>query len=293
MERYKKTKRASILGILGNIILAIIKGIIGFMTGSQAMISDFFNSATDIFNSALTFVGNTIASKPSDEDHNLGHGKAEYIYSLIISIVLILTSLVLLKDSIETIINGKTYNYSFWLIVVCIITIIVKFCLFIYTNFLSKKYHNLLLKANSMDHRNDIFLTLLTLLSVILTSLNVKYIDGIVGAIIAGWIFYTALKLFKESYDVLMDKAISKEVKEEVLSIIKNHPEVKKINHFNSTPVGYKYQINFTIFVDGDLSTFESHDIADTLEKEITKQIDEVYLTIIHVNPIKITKLDK
>ena len=293
MERYKKTKRASILGILGNIILAVIKGIIGFMTGSQAMISDFFNSATDIFNSALTFVGNLIASKPGDEDHNLGHGKAEYIYSLIISNVLILTSLILLKDSIETIITGKTYNYSFWLIVVCVITIIVKLCLFLYTNILSKKYNNLLLKANSMDHRNDIFLTSLTLLSIILTSLKVKYIDGIVGAIIAGWIFYTALKLFKESYDVLMDKAISNEVKEEVLKIINKYPEIKKTNHFNSTPVGYKYQINFTIFVDGDLSTFESHNIADSLEKEITKQIDEVYLTIIHVNPIKITKSNK
>ena len=293
MERYKKTKIASILGILGNILLAVIKGIIGFMTGSQAMISDFFNSATDIFNSALTFVGNMIASKPSDEDHNLGHGKAEYIYSLIISIVLILTSLILLKDSIETIINGRIYKYSFWLIVVCVVTIIVKLSLFIYTNFLSKKYHNLLLKANSMDHRNDVFLTSLTLLSVILTSLNIKYIDGIVGAIIAGWIFYTALKLFKESYDVLMDKAISKEVKEEVLNIIKNYPEIKKVNHFNSTPVGYKYQINFTIFVDGNLSTFESHNIADNLEKEITKQIDEVYLTIVHVNPMKITKSNK
>ena len=63
--------------------------------------------------------------------------------------------------------------------------------------------------------------------------------------------------------------------------------KVKKINHFNSTPIGYLYQISFTIFVDGNLTTFESHEIADNLEKEITKEIDEIFLTVIHVNPIK------
>ena len=87
-----------------------------------------------------------------------------------------------------------------------------------------------------------------------------------------------------------MDKCISNDVKNEVLKIIKAHPEVMKINHFNSTPVGYKYQISFTIFVDGNLSTFESHKIADDLEKEIGKKIDEIYLTVIHVNPIDLNK---
>ena len=83
-----------------------------------------------------------------------------------------------------------------------------------------------------------------------------------------------------------MDKAISEEDKQKVLDIIKMHPEVKKIQHFNSTPVGYKYQISFTIYVDGNLSTFESHEIANKLEKEIDNKIEEIYLTIIHVNPI-------
>ena len=72
--------------------------------------------------------------------------------------------------------------------------------------------------------------------------------------------------------------------------IIKTHEEIEKVIHFNSTPVGYKYQISFTICVDGNLSTFESHKIADKLEKEIAKKLDEIYLTIIHVNPIMIEK---
>ena len=89
MNRFKSVKIASLLGIVGNIFLLIIKAIIGFTTNSQAMIADAFNSAGDIFSSFMTFIGNYVASKPSDNDHNLGHGKAEYIYSMLISIVTI------------------------------------------------------------------------------------------------------------------------------------------------------------------------------------------------------------
>ena len=90
MGRYKSVNTASILGILGNLFLLVIKGMIGFITNSRAMIADAFNSAGDIFSSVITFIGNKIASKPSDEDHNLGHGKAEYIYSMLMSIYLFL-----------------------------------------------------------------------------------------------------------------------------------------------------------------------------------------------------------
>jgi cation diffusion facilitator family transporter len=137
-----------------------------------------------------------------------------------------------------------------------------------------------------MDHRNDCLLTSLTLISCILSKCNVPYVDGIIGIAISLWILHTAVDIFFESYDVLMDKAISETDKKKVLAIIDKYPEIKKIQHFNSTPVGYKYQISFTIFVDGKLSTHESHEIADKLEDEIIHNIDEVYLCVIHVNPL-------
>ena len=74
--KHNKIKKASIYGIIGNIFLLLIKGTIGFITGSRAMIADAFNSAGDIFSSLMTYIGNKIASIPRDEDHNLGHGKA-------------------------------------------------------------------------------------------------------------------------------------------------------------------------------------------------------------------------
>lgn len=292
MKKHDDIKKASILGIIGNLFLLIIKAIIGFISGSQAMIADAGNSGADIFSSLMTFIGNKIASKPRDEDHNLGHGKAEYIYSMLISIAMITFAIILLKDSSLAIANKKEYNSSIWLIIVCIITIITKLSLYLYTSKLSKKYNNLLIKANSKDHLNDCFITTMNLISSILAMYNIYLFDGIVGVVISSWMLSVSIKIFIESYNVLMDKSMSKIEKSKVLDIVKSHPEIKKVNHFNSTPVGYKYQISLTIFVDGNLSTFESHKIANDLEKEIIKEIDEVYLAVIHVNPMEI-KEDK
>ena len=286
MDRYKSTKKASILGIIGNVFLLIIKGIIGFMTNSQAMIADSVNSAGDIFSSCMTFIGNKIASKPSDESHNLGHGKAEYIFSLLISLSMIFVAIKLLIDSVQSLKNPEGYTFSCFLIVVCIVTIATKLGLYIYTHSLSKKHNNLLIEANANDHRNDCVVTTFNLIAALLRLKHILWFDGVVGIGISLWICYTGIKIFIESYNVLMDKSINKEDKDKVLAIIDRHPEIKKIQHFNSTPVGYKYQISFTIYVDGNLTTYQSHEIANNLEKEIDREIDEIYLTVIHVNPI-------
>ena len=286
MDRFKSTKIASMLGIIGNLFLLIIKGIVASLSGSQAMVADAFNSAGDIFSSLMTYVGNRISCKKADDDHNLGHGKAEYIYSMLISISMLLMATFVLKDSIKSLFYGSKYTFSIWLIVVCIVTIIVKFSLFLYTNTLYKKHNNLLILANSKDHLNDTIITSLNLISCILSSYNIFFLDGIVGSIISIWIMYTAIKLFIESYNVLMDKSISIETKNKVLDIIKEEKQVKKVIHFNSTPVGYKYQISFTIYVDGNMSTFDSHEIANNLEEKIVDKVEEIYLVVIHVNPM-------
>ena len=285
-DRYSSTKTASILGIVGNIFLLIIKAIIGILTNSQAMIADSVISAGDIFSSTMTYIGNKIASRPSDHSHNLGHGKAEYIFSMLISISMILIGIQLFSSSFNSLLIKENYKFSWLLVVVCAVTIVIKLALYLNTHSISKKHNNLLIEANAKDHRNDCFVTLFTLIAALLSFYNILWFDGVVGMGIAVWICITGIKIFLKSYDVLMDRAINEDDKQKVLDIINNYPEIKKIQHFNSTPVGYKYQISFTIYVDGNLSTFESHDIANRLEKEIAEKIEEIYLTVIHVNPI-------
>ena len=288
MDRFKAANRASILGMIGNIFLFLIKVIVGFISNSQAMIADAFNSASDILSSFMTYIGNRVASKDADEDHNLGHGKAEYIYSMLISIVMFILGSKILIDSILSIINPDKFHFSIWLVIVCIVTIVIKLSLYLYTRNIGKKYNNLLVEANSKDHRNDVVITSCNLVAAICSLYGLTYVDGIVGLGISLWIVYTAIKIYKDSYDVLMDKTISSETKDKVLAIIEEPDEVLKIQHFNATPVGYRYMVNFSIFVDGNLSTFESHAIADHLEEEIDEKVPEIYLTVIHVNPMEV-----
>ena len=283
-ERFKSTKRAGILGVFGNIFLLIIKGTIGFICNSQAMIADAANSAGDIFASLMTFIGNKIASEPQDESHNFGHGKAEYIFSLFISISMMIVSIKLLFDSFMSLIHKSIFEFSWFLVLVCVITIIVKLFLFLYTNSLAKKYNNILLEANKKDHKNDCIVTTFTLISVLLSLVNIYWFDGVVGIGISVWIFYTGVKIFIERYNILMDISIDAETKDMILDLIKCYDQVKNISNFSSSPVGYQYFISFTIYVDGNMTTFESHKLADDIEKQISK-LDKVYRTVVHVEP--------
>ena len=190
---FKINKRVGTFGIIGNIFLLSIKAIIGFASKSQAMIADSVNSAGDIFASLMTFIGNKIASAPKDEDHNFGHGKAEYLFSLFIAISMILVSVKMIVDAIMSIFNGSEIIFSWWLVVVCIITIIVKLILFTYTRLMYKKYNNLLIEASMKDHRNDCIITTFTLISTILSLKGISWFDSIVGIGISAWICKTGI----------------------------------------------------------------------------------------------------
>ena len=284
--RYKTTGRAGIIGIIGNIFLMIIKLLTGFTFKSQAMIADAMNSAGDIFSSVMTTIGNKISSVPKDEDHNLGHGKAEYIFSLLISIAMILVAGKLIIDDITKLITNQNDIVFSWLLIgTSALTIIVKFFMFLYTYIQSKKFKNILLEANMKDHRNDCIVALCILISTIASKFGLSALDSVLGIAISIWIGVTGIKIFIESYNILMDKSIDEETKNKILEIVASYPEIKKYNHFNSSPVGVKYMISISIYVDGTINTFESHEIADRLEKEIAS-LDNIELAIIHVNPI-------
>lgn len=247
-KKFVMTKKAGIYGILGNIFLLITKAIVGFVSHSQAMIADSFNSAGDIFASLMTFIGNKIASVPNDEDHNLGHGKAEYIFSMFISISMILIASKLLYDSVMTLIFGSELQFSWFLVFVCIATIFIKLCLFLYTKKAYSKHPNILLQANMKDHKNDCIVTICTLVSILLTLVNIYWLDGIVGVGISIWICYTGITIFIESYNVLMDISVDDKTKDLILDIAHSYKEIKSVEEVISTPVGDKYLVFLTIF---------------------------------------------
>ena len=285
-ERFKITKKVGIFGIIGNIFLLTIKAIVGFASKSQSMIADCVNSAGDIFASLMTFIGNKIASAPGDEDHNFGHGKAEYIFSLFIAISMILVSIKMIIDAIMTLVQGNELIFSWWLIIVCIVTIITKLSLFIYTRIMYKKYNNILLEASMEDHRNDCIITTFTLISILLSLKGINWFDSIVGIGISAWICKTGIEIFMESYNILMDVSVDENTKDIILDLVHGYKEVKTINEISSTPVGYQYIIFLTIAVDGTMTTFDSHTLADNLERNIS-ELENVYKAIVHVEPFE------
>ncbi len=286
MGRYEETQKVGVFGILGNLFLLIIKAMVGFISHSQSMIADTFNSASDIFASLMTTIGNKIANVPEDEDHNFGHGKAEYIFSFLISLSMMGLSLKLLWDSFSSILEKNVVIFSIPLLVVCVLTILVKLVLYIYTKKVYKKHHNILVESNMCDHRNDCIITAFTMLSIVLSYYGIYWVDGIIGFFISAWIFYTGIQIFIESYRVLMDASLTQEKKDFLRKIALENKKIKKIDEIYSVPIGYHYIVVLTIYVDGKMPTKDSHEIADKLEDIIVRKMDSVQKAIIHVNPI-------
>lgn len=284
LENYSDTKKVGILGILGNIFLLIIKVIIAMISKSQAMLADGINSATDVFSSIMTLVGGKISKEPCDDDHNYGHGKAEYIFSLVISIIMILLAAKIFSNGIDSLLNGAKFTFSSGLILVCIITILTKLGMFLYTNQIYEKTKNILIKANSQDHLNDVFMTTSVLIGIVVGYFQIFWLDGIVALIIAARIFWIAIEIFLDSYDVLMDKSISEAKMGEIVEIVKNFQNIDHIDKITSKTVGKQFLIIVKISVDGEMTVNESHKIAGKLKAQIM-ELSEIYDVIVHINP--------
>ncbi len=284
MDRFKTTKKVALLGIVANIFLLSIKLTAGFLSRSQAMIADGFNSAGDVFASVMTLVGNTIASRPEDKDHPYGHGKAEYIFSMIISLSLMFISFTIFKSSLSSIINKSAFETSWFLITVAVVTIVVKLILFIYTNRVGKILENLLVLANSEDHRNDVFVTTGTLIGIIMGYFGFSWVDGAVGLGISLWIFYTGIKIFISSFKVLMDTDIDPVFKENTYNLVSKINGVDHIDSINAKPVGAGYILLIKVSVDGEMSVNESHKIASEIKARV-KDIKGVKDAVVHINP--------
>ncbi|MCX7923410.1 MAG: cation diffusion facilitator family transporter [Clostridia bacterium] len=284
MDRYELTRRIAILGIITNVFLLVLKLIVGFINRSQAMIADGFNSAGDVFASAMTLAGNKIASQPKDENHPYGHGKAEYIFAMIISFSLLLVAYKTFRSSLNAILNREAFNFSWWLIVVAVITIVLKIGLFLYTRKAGRKEENLLIIANSEDHRNDVFITSGTLLGILMGTMGIFWVDGIVGIGISIWIAFTAVKIFTGAFYVLMDTNISKTVKEDVIKTIESIKGVDHVDDVKAKPIGVGYIIIIKVSVLGSMTVLEGHNIAAQIKERIKKckNIEDV---VVHVNP--------
>ncbi len=286
MERSNSIKMIALLGIIGNLFLLILKLLFGLATRSQAMIADGINSVGDVFSSLMAYVGGRITARPDDADHPYGHGKAEYIFSLIISMALLVAAVFVFRGALVNLATGTTFRYSFWLVVVAVSTIVLKLGLYFTTIDVAQKYNSLLAFATAADHRNDIFISLLTLLSVVLGHFNIYFVDAIFGMAIAVWIGYTGFTIFASAYHVLMDTTLDAAITAQMRQQIEAVDGVDHLDSLVSKPIGVNYLLIVKVSVDGHYSVLRGHQIAAQIKRQLL-EYQLIADVIVHLNPLQ------
>ena len=279
------TAKVGLVGILGNLFLFIIKIIVAVMSKSQAMLADSINSGTDILSSLMTLIGGKLAAEAPDKGHNYGHAKAEYVFSLIISLIMGYLAIKIAWDGAVSLIDRNVFEISWYLILVCVITMITKFFLYIYTHKIGEKNDDILILANAQDHKNDILVTASVLVGVIAAVFKIYWLDGIIAICIATRIFYVAIDFFVPSYTVLIDRSMDDAEIKEIESIIKTYKNIDHIDRITSKSTGKSFIVIVKVSVDGNMTVNESHQIAGKLKADIMK-LKNVYDVVVHINPV-------
>ena len=256
----------------------------GFIFKSQGLIADALNSFSDVFSSIVTFVGGKISEKPADDDHEFGHGKAEFVASFLIGIFMVIVSFETMYSGFMAIINKETFKFSYFLIIVPCITIITKFILFMYCKKKAKKYNSLLILSNAKDHRNDIVLSFGVLIGIIFSNLGYTFVDGLVGIVISGVIIVTGIMITHEAYNVLIDKCIDAEIVKDMKDEIEAIDNVRHVDSIKSKPTGNLHMIIVKVSVDENMTVKESHKIAGII-RDMLRKNPSVYDAFVHVNP--------
>ncbi len=275
------------ISMITNFFLALFKFVFGILGNSSALVADGVHSFSDLSTDIVAFFGNKMASKPADEKHPYGHGKAEYLTSLIIGVVVLLLGVTLICDSLQRdIVTPSTY-----VLFVSLFTIVTKYILASYLIHFGKKYNNTILIASGKESSADVVSSLFVLLSSICMQLSsvvsvFKYSDIIASIIVGLFIIHTGTSLIKENVSVILGEQETDEEKlGEIKSLILSDKQIIKIDRLNVLKFGHICSITCELVMNGDLSLREAHQIIDEIENRIKEMNSRYKYITIHVNP--------
>ena len=294
-ERYGKF--AGVVGIVSNLILCIMKILIGLVSRSIAIIADGINNLADASSSIITLVGFKLASQPEDEDHPYGHARIEYLTGLFISIVIIVIGLQLLRTSIDKILHPDPLEFSCLTIIILVAAILIKLWQSMFNRSIGRKIRSVTLMATAADSRNDVISTSAVLISVIVGKFTGIQIDGYMGCLVALFIIWSGIQLVRETTSPLLGEAPDQELVDSIAEIVKKEPGVLGIHDLmvhNYGPGKIFASMHIEVDADGDL--MESHDMIDNIEKRIKDELHVEF--VVHMDPVKtddplITKMKK
>lgn len=286
MNRYDETNKVTIISILLNIGLTMLKILAGILGNSTAIIADGLHSASDIITSFGVLIGNKISRKPRDDEHQYGHEKAESLVSFTLAAVLIGIALKIGYDGFKELININNILVPNVLpLVVALISIAVKEYQYQITIRVAKRNNSSVLKADAWHHRSDALSSIAAFIGIGGAMLGFKILDPIATIIVAIVVVKVGINILKSSCDELMDSSISKEDIREIKLLIDNNENVYGIKDFKSRKYGSVAYIDMSIFIDKSKTLEEAHDIADNLEHSIISNLNYIKEINIHTEP--------
>ena len=276
---------ASIVGILCNLILSIIKISVGFISGSVSITADGFNNLSDMASSIITMVGIKLANRPADKEHPFGHGRMEYLSALVVAFMVMLVGVQFVKTSFERILNPVAVSFEIIPFILLLISLLIKLWLSRFNKYMGLKINSTALKAASIDALGDVFTSSCVLISFLAAKFTTLPIDGYVGLIVSAAILYAGYSLIKDTISPLLgeapDEELVKKIKQGVLSydnIIGVHDLI--IHNYG---VG-KCMASIHAEIPSNIDLVTIHEIIDSAEREISQKLN-IYL-VIHMDPM-------
>ncbi len=275
----------SIVGIICNLVLSVVKIAVGVVSGSVSVLADGFNNLSDMASSVITMIGIKLANRPADKEHPFGHGRMEYLSALVVAFMVMLVGVQFIKSSIDRIMNPVPITFEMIPFILLLLSLMVKLWLSRFNRYVGNKINSSALKAASVDALGDVFTSSCVLISFVAAKFTTLPIDGYVGLVVSAAILYAGYSLVKDTISPLIgeapDEELVKAIKQGVLSydnIIGVHDLI--IHNYG---VG-KCMASIHAEIPSNIDLITIHEIIDTAEREISQKLN-IYL-VIHMDPM-------
>ncbi|MGM0607833.1 MAG: cation diffusion facilitator family transporter [Candidatus Muiribacteriota bacterium] len=284
----REIKKITLISILGNILLGILKILAGFYGQSQALLADGVHSLSDLSTDILIYTGSIFWSKPADKKYPYGHGRIEIIITLILGLLVFAAAIPIIYSSLTGIQRTDYLETPLKItMVIAFFSVIFKEFLYRLTLKTGKKINSPAVIANAWHHRSDSFSSIPVIISI---GCAIYLPDWIfmdrIGAVIVGVILIkTAIKFIYKSINILMDRAAPDEVLSALNKLCQNEGRILEFHKIRTRYIGNTISLDMHIELDANLSLKKAHDISSEVKKEIIRQIPEISDVIIHIEP--------
>ncbi len=285
-ERVKIGRNAGIVGIVVNLLLFAAKLTAGLLSGSVAIIADAANNLSDAGSSVIVMVSYILSGKPADKEHPYGHARFEYLSSLFISIIVTMLGFELFRSSIDSIRSGEGGAvFGTLALVIMGASVLTKLALAIFFRGVGRRISSAALEATAMDCIGDVVATGAVIVGMLLSKVTGPKTDGVIGCIIAAYIFCMGLKLIKESSDTLLGVAPDPDIVGKLTDKLRSYEGVLGIHDLIMHNYGEgRFFASVHVEVDSDVDVSLSHERIDAIELDIKREMD--ISLVIHMDPI-------